>query len=283
MLKAMGMNEAHLRQLKTDVYRNARMIRAGSGYPVIVYSPAFGVDRDMYLFNIAHYVRNGFIVITVGAAYESIFTIFPDGEFIPQKRELGELEGTDFVGWQTLLDVRTKDIASVLNILPELNENDETLQRSMNLRKIAAIGHSLGGAAVFRTMAGDVRVRAGILLDPSFHLVKPLCSVADPLETPVLAVRQEASTYEELKNAGMNLTIAEEYIKGQLFAYEYVKGYKSFVKLAGAHHMTFSDVPLLFAENDAARLHSIVNQPHSLNSLWTDRIRNTNGCFAMET
>jgi hypothetical protein len=254
--KNFGADVTYLSSLKTNVYNNVGIPEEGV-YPVIIYSPAFGIERDMYWFNISNLVVNGFIVLTVGATYDSIFTVFPDGEYVQQLKNLADLEGTDFEVWQSLLEIRIKDISYVLDRLPELNATDELLKNKMNLQRIGLIGHSLGGAAVYRALKKYSYIKAGILLDPSLHL---LGSDTDTLSTPVLLMRQNSSTYEMLINDGWNETVARETINGQINLAIVLTGYKSLIKIHGANHLTFSDAPIHFNERDISKKHEIINQ-----------------------
>ncbi|MDQ8739492.1 hypothetical protein [Paenibacillus sp. LHD-38] len=255
-LNNFGADVAYLNKLKTNVYYNAGILEGGV-YPVIIYSPAFGIERDMYWFNIKNLVIQGFVVLTIGATYDSVFTVFPDGEYVQQLKTLADLEGTDFEGWLTLLEIRIQDIRYVLDKLPELNEIDELLKNKVNLQRIGLIGHSLGGAAVYRVLKENSLIKAGILLDPSLHL---LGSSTSPLSTPVLLMRQNSTTYEMLINDGWNETVARETIKGQSHLASVLTGYKSFIKIHGANHVTFSDAPIHFNETAIDIKHDVINE-----------------------
>lgn len=255
--KESGADAAYISHFKTNVYNDAHMNHNEDIYPVMIYSPAFGIERDMYLFNIGKLVQHGFIVVTVGATYESVFTVFPDGEFIKQLNVLSDIKGTDFAAWENLLNTRTKDITYLLNWLPELNKNNERLKGKMNLERIGVIGHFLGGAAVFRVARKDARIKAAILLDASLHL---LGENSIPIEIPFLMMRQNASNYEMLKQDGLSETIARDYINGQKRLAGILTGYKSFIKIHGANHITFSDVPLHFNEPNIFAAHDVINK-----------------------
>jgi hypothetical protein len=255
-LMSFGADLTYLNKLKTNVYHNA-CIPEESVCPVIIYSPAFGIERDMYWFNISNLVTNGFIVLTVGATYDSVFTVFPDGECVQQLKSLSDLKGTDIEGWQSLLEIRIEDICYVLDRLPELNTTDWLLKGKLNLQRIGLIGHSLGGAAVYRALKKNPLIKAGILLDPSLHL---LGSDTSPISNPVLLMRQNSSTYEMLINDSWNETVARETINGQTHLESVLTGYKSFMKIIGANHVTFSDAPIHFNEPEIEIKHNVINE-----------------------
>ncbi len=253
--KNMGVDFSYLNTLKTNVHLNAR-IASEALYPVIIYSPAFGIERDMYWFNVSNLVINGFIVLTVGATFDSVFTVFPDGGHAPQLKPLADLQNDDFVEWDKLTDVRTRDIHYVLHALNELNTTDPLLQNKLDVQRIGLIGHSLGGAAVFRSLNNNGLIKAGILADPSLHL---LGSGISRVTTPVMLMRQHSSTYEMLINDGWNEVMARRTMEGQQYLARVLEGYKSFIKVNGANHITFSDVPIHFNEADIAIRHQVIN------------------------
>lgn len=59
----------------------------------------------MYSFCVEHLVRCGFVVITIGATHESIFSIFPDYRFIQQSKEISEIDSLDINYWKQLLEL----------------------------------------------------------------------------------------------------------------------------------------------------------------------------------
>ncbi|NIK77244.1 putative dienelactone hydrolase [Paenibacillus castaneae] len=251
-----GADISYLSSLKTNVFHNVSASKQGA-FPVIVFSPAFGIERDMYWFTISNLVANGFIVVTVGATYDSVFTVFHDGESIEQSKTLADLEGTDMNGWESLLEIRVDDVRYILHKLPEINEKDLALRGEFDLQRLALIGHSLGGAAVYRIAQTESNIKACILLDPSLHL---LGSFTTSLSIPFLLLRQNSSTYEMLMEDGWNAAVAHETMVGQSKLASVLSGYKSFMKIHGANHVTFSDAPIHFNEPEIAEKHHIINE-----------------------
>ena len=193
----------------------------------------------MYLGIISRLVPQGYMVVTIGAPHESVFTVYPDGGFIKQAREIAEIESTDYASWHRLLENRVQMIILVMDYLETLNRFDPELKGLFDLDKVTAIGHSLGGAAVLEATRRNKRIKGSILLDPSFHLIR---RDNERSSVPVLLLRQEASTYQEMA-ASMNETIARDYIDGQRYAFTHLQN-SLFYRVNGAQHMSFSDVPL---------------------------------------
>jgi len=220
-------------------------------WPVVLLSPGFGVERDMYLGIISNLVPKGYIIVTISTSHESVFTVYPDGSFIKQEKEMAELKSSDYSGWHRLLESRSRSITVVMEYLDTLNQSDPDLEGLFDLKNVTALGHSLGGAAVLEAARLENRIKAAILLDPSFHLVR-WDGVASSV--PVLLLRQEASTYGAMA-AVMNENIAYDYIDGQRNAFKALTN-ASFYRVNGAQHMSFTDVPLHFGDLHAVPVHA---------------------------
>ena len=127
------------------------------------------------------------------------------------------------------------------------------------------MGHSLGGAAIFKAASEDTRIKAVVMLDGSLqylNLTKEL-SEGKELNTPFLNFRRGSIDYsEEMKKAiefNADKTNGEEFkkriimrhqvllkqIEGQKQLYQYLAGYKSFIKLKDSEHLTFTDWPII--------------------------------------
>ncbi|WNQ12284.1 hypothetical protein MJA45_04340 [Paenibacillus aurantius] len=220
-------------------------------WPVVLLSPGFGIERDMYLGLISNLVPMGYIVVTIGAPYESVFTVYPDGLFLKQAKEMVKLKSSDYKGWHRLLDSRIRSITAVIKYLDTLNESDSELEGLFDMKNVSAVGHSLGGAAVLEAAKLEERIKAAVLLDPSFHIIR----LEDIMcHAPVLLLRQEASNYEAMA-AMMNEKIAHDYINGQRNAYKALTN-ASFYRVNGAQHMSFSDVPLHYGDLHAVPVHA---------------------------
>ncbi|WP_336785884.1 alpha/beta hydrolase family protein [Paenibacillus sp. MMO-177] len=251
VLMEMGVNLENLNITDNLMTSESTTVKKGI-YPVILFSPGFGVERDMYLGIISKIVPKGYMVVTISAPHESVFTVYPDGSYIKQALEMAEIESTDYASWDRLLESRAQSITEVIKYLETLNQFDTELEGLFDLDKVAAIGHSLGGAAVLEVTKLDNLIKAAILLDPSFHLIRrdnELSSV------PVLLLRQEASTYREMA-ASMNEKIAYDYIDGQRYAFKSLTS-ATFYRVSGAQHMSFSDVPLHYSDHHALHIHTV--------------------------
>lgn len=257
MLVSMGVNKEYISNLDTAISNNANINMTASNCPVIFLTPAFGVVRDMYSFCVEHLVMQGFIVITIGATHESIFSIFPDGRFIQQTKEISEIDSLDIHYWNQLLEFRVEDVRYVMNNLEEVENSDKDLLAIVNVNEIGIIGHSLGGAAAYEVLKREKKVKASVLLDPSFHLLRP--GLEQKVSVPLLIVRQEKCSIEELEN-DFSPELLPLFLSGYNALYKSSDINSSFIKLQGAHHMTFSDIPIHYKEDEIKLKHSTITK-----------------------
>lgn len=255
VLKNMGVDEDYFRNIKALIHNHSKSELITDNYPVILYSPAFGVVRDMYTYHIEQLVKSGFIVVSIGSTYESIFSIFPEGRWIKQADELSEINSTDFQLWAKLLEARVDDILYVMDHLDEIQPYFASKQ--INCRAMGIVGHSLGGAAAFEAAKRDRRIKAGVMLDPSFHLLSFRGNVK--LDTPFLIMRQEKCSYDELRDE-LSEGIIHPFLHGFEKLHTVLTGYRSFVNVSGAHHMTFSDVPIHYKDSEISEKHNLISK-----------------------
>ncbi|WP_078394986.1 hypothetical protein [Shouchella patagoniensis] len=237
----MGVREELIKSLETTVANaNAKAIEKHLPLPIVLLSPGIGIDRDMYQSLIEPMILAGNVVVTVGHVCDTYFTVMPDGELIDQAKHIAELDYTNFKALTELVHKRVKDLQSVLDQLKQWNEEDEVLNGLFSFDTIIGVGHSLGGAALIELARVDKRICSIISLDGSLHVV----NATDPLPVALLNMRQEESSFEEMK-VSLKEPIARELSKNQQRLFSLTE--KSvYMKVKGADHLTFSDVPTLF-------------------------------------
>lgn len=255
----------YINELGTNIFINVPIDNVDSKYPVVIYSPGFSCDRDSTVFMIEKLVEQGYIVITLGSLHETDFTIMPNGEVIEMLEELNDLSSNSKEIWRELIDIRKKDILFLMDHLDYINKNDELLKNKLRLDKIGVIGFSLGSQACFEAAADDERIKAVVLLEGCLHNSTVLERVnrGQKSKTPHLLFKRHASSqslrveechswYKDLEDRDKaekltkeQIEIASEITKTQKALYEFVDGYKSFIKIENTKHMTFCDMPIL--------------------------------------
>ena len=78
---------SHLSLVRTNSFEGASLSDAMDAYPVIIYSPSFyGLNNENTLL-FEELASNGYVVFSIAHTYETIVSVFPDGEAVP-----GDLE-----------------------------------------------------------------------------------------------------------------------------------------------------------------------------------------------
>jgi dienelactone hydrolase len=264
-LKAEGVEECYIRNIKTNIYMNAPIKKDNTKYPIVIYSPGFSCSRDSSIFTLQKLVEEGYIVITVGHIYETDYTVMPSGEVIEMLEEFKNISSNSLDTWKRLINIRKQDIIFLINELDSINKYDEFLNNKLKLSSIGVIGFSLGSQACFEAAAEESRIKAVVLFEGCLQnsTVSEKVRAEEKSYTPHLLIKRHASSHkitvdecyswykdmedreEAEKRVKESIEQACIITKTQKDLYEYLKGYKSFVKLNHSKHLTFSDMPML--------------------------------------
>jgi len=259
--------------VETHSHAGAAADDTAAPYPVVLYHHGYGGFTTVHTALIEELASHGYVVASVGHAYESALLLGPGGEIVPfapdnaaYTARLEEANGDrqeaikdaivragsadEQAGlYRELLEasplheesveIWTADGAFVLDMLEELNESPGPLQGMMDLSRVGVIGHSLGGAAAGQAVLTDDRVVAGVDLD-GFMFGDMIDS---ELTKPFMFVSAARSWAGELGSA---LRVFFERSAGPSYA----------LVIEGFEHATFTDLPLFEGawpgEGDAA-------------------------------
>lgn len=139
----------------------------GPHRPVLLFSHGFGVSAALNTGLHEELASRGYVVVGIDHTFDAGAVEFPDGRVEAQKPDIRIDD--------LLRQVRAADVRSVLDRLTLLaaghNPDAEHrrlprgLGRALDLTRVAAYGHSLGGPTVIGVMNQDRRVDAGAALD----------------------------------------------------------------------------------------------------------------------
>jgi dienelactone hydrolase len=193
-------------------------------WPVLVFSPALEVPREMYTGLCTQVASRGYVVMALSSPYESAVTTLANGEVVesafpsnPSEEQLYELTKT-----------RSADASFVLNELEKLGSvaPHSPLVGHIDLEHVGMFGHSIGGASTIQALSEDKRFRVGINLNGSLwgsqsseHITRPLLWIESG----------ERPGPEEKKRR-------EELLSG-------MKAEASLLAIKHSLHMSFSDEP----------------------------------------
>ncbi|MEV0386429.1 lipase [Nonomuraea sp. NPDC050643] len=220
----------------THSQEGAPMDRAGGRLPVVLYSSGFRAPRTIGTTVVEDLASRGYVVVSVDHTYETAQVEFPGGRL---ERTVVTADWTE-EDMAKAVDVRVDDMAFVLDQLARLNRGHNPdadrralpagLRGGLNLSRIGALGHSMGGSTALQLAHDDRRVDAGVNLDGGHRgpvartgLAKPFLQMAAEPHT-----RASDPTWQSL--------------------WDRSTGWKRELRFTGAEHISFSDAQALLPQ-----------------------------------
>ena len=167
------------REAQTHAILDAPASGAQATWPVLIFSPALEVPREMYTGLCSEVASRGFVVLALSSTYESAVTELANGEVVesafpsdPSEEQLYELVKT-----------RAADASFALEQLDHLSgvAPHSPLVGHLNLGEVGIFGHSIGGAATVQALAENPRFRVGVNLNGSLWGSQPKERLTKPL------------------------------------------------------------------------------------------------------
>jgi predicted dienelactone hydrolase len=217
---------------------------SGGRYPVVLYSPGFGMERTGGTALVGELASQGYVVVTIDHTHDAQFVEFPDGRIathaVPQPGS--EAEAEEILA--TALAVRVADARFTLDRLAALTRGHNPdaerrplprgLSRALDLSRVGFFGASLGGAAAAETMHDDRRVGAGANLDGT-HFGQV---VAAGLDRPFLLMGSDP--HGDVGDESWDTLWSN------------LRGPRLELQLAGSGHLSFSDLQVLLPQVGAS-------------------------------
>ncbi|MEG0773550.1 dienelactone hydrolase family protein [Clostridium sp.] len=256
---------SHLQLVKTNSKEGLQVSEKEQNYPVVLFSHGAGTTMEVQTSQCEDLASQGYIVAAIDHTYISWATLFPDRVVTAQEAT------TDFNTIdpaETINQIMVDDSKFVIDSLSRMNQGkiNSNFKGKLNLDKIGAIGHSVGGAVAYNLAINDSRIKAAIDLDgivfvtpkekpkdmvpflmianDKYHvqgiknrepLMKKLEDMMEEERKIMISMYGSEETYKEAyKKASQNITGLVEVLKfsGNLFTIE------------GSDHMKFTDLGL---------------------------------------
>jgi len=193
---------------------NAEIASYPNQFPVIIFSPGYDGNYEIYTSLIEDLVSNGFIIASVNHPYISGITVFPDGRVI-KVTTVQNISLTSVIA----------DAKFVLDFLTELNNTDQFFLGRLDLSKVGMYGHSFGGASTIMCLYEDSRFKCGLTLDGVIY--EDLINL--DLNKPVMIMLAEKSFTSNSSDYLWNYLINDAYQ----------------ISIIGSTHYAFTDVGIL--------------------------------------
>lgn len=252
---------SHLNLVKTNSHPDATVSSSKSSYPVILYSPSFygmNTENTMLCEDLASY---GYIVFAINHSYETILSLYPDGEAVPGYLDhvdelydaYADREDQLYEAYDTaetidqkinlvnqilsvddqftfLLKTRTEDAMFVMDEIERFDDGKGPFHGRIDTKRAGIIGWSFGGATAVEACMADERFRAGVNIDgwPYGELFASEATI----EQPFMTLRDEP--VDEM----------DEIVNDLIYEKMGTAGYSLMIE--GAEHMNFWDFPLFF-------------------------------------
>jgi predicted dienelactone hydrolase len=150
-----GLQPALVEAIKLDATADAGPMTRRGGWPVVLFSPGFGVEREMYAGLVEDLASHGYVVVAIDHPHDASIVEFPNGHVVVPSSQMDITAA---------LSVRVADTRFVLTELARLGKAGFFAGR-FDLGHVGMFGHSLGGATAASTMLVDPRIDAGADLD----------------------------------------------------------------------------------------------------------------------
>src|SRR5262249_8064500 len=254
------------RTVQTHSIAGAKVSSAEPRYPVLIFSPGNQMNVALYAAQIEDLASHGYIVLGIDHPYESLGVLYPDGRIARYSEEKRPKEGSpnfqdEFERfYRQRVDWRAADATFVLNQLEKLDAGKTPGQFSgrLDLARVGALGHSMGGVAAAQTCQSDRRFKACLNLDGKAKSLsffpdadgkgpeQPFMTFEKALPEPTEKQLAEwKTTREQVERAREQMRNREAELLKTLKS----GGYR--VTLRGATHQSFSDEPLILPFGDA--------------------------------
>lgn len=198
----------------TRAHHGRASIAATGSFPIVLFSPGFGMSHSSYTGVLEDLASRGFVVVALDHTHETVAVNLPGG--VVRQRVMYDPRDERLI--ERVREARASDIAAVLSAMQGLRRSGR-LPSGTNLGRIGIFGHSLGGRAAVFALARQQVVDCAADVDGSLARLPPALSV----DRPVLVMTGDEG-----------LAVTRSFRPR-------ARGPRWFVHLHGAQHLAFSD------------------------------------------
>jgi predicted dienelactone hydrolase len=257
-----------LNLVKTNSKEGLQISDAQQNYPVILFSHGAGTTMEVQTSQCEDLASHGYVVVAIDHTYVSAATVFPD-RIVSHKEATTNFHVAEPA--EPITQIMADDASFVIDELEKMNDGKiETIFKGkLDLEKIGAIGHSVGGAVAYNLAINDSRVKAAIDLDGVVYIT----SKGDPNDVaPFLMLASDGDhihtienreplmkRFEDMDEIDQKITVdiygsqqayQDAYDKAQqnvVGLTEVLKANGNLYTIAGSDHMKFTDIGLFIA------------------------------------
>jgi predicted dienelactone hydrolase len=254
-----------LNLVKTNSKENLQISDKEQSYPVVLFSHGAGTTMEVQTSQSEDLASHGYLVVDIDHTYASAATVFPD-RIVSHKEATTDFNTPEPA--EIITQIMAEDSKFVIERLSEINEGkiDSIFKGKINLDKIGAIGHSVGGAVAYNLAINDSRIKAAIDLDGVVFItpkedskdMAPFLMLAND-KYHIQAIQNQESLMKKLEDMteedqkitraiyGSEATYIETYNKAQqniIGLREVLRASGNLYTIEGSDHMKFTDIGL---------------------------------------
>jgi len=233
-------------------------------FPLLLFS-ASGFSPLSYVGLIEELASQGYVVASICHTHDAPITVFEDGNAVPANQTnlrritaavgdpaAGDMEETFSFRAETAL-LKRDDMASTANLLPGV---DAPISEAIDMERIGAFGHSLGGNAALEWCRMDDRCRAAANLDGAIWTEVGTTGLAKPAVVIAAEHPEMLAPPEQLVAAGAFPSV-EWCLQERSYLFD---GWQRILDsgkpgtmhtIEGARHANFSDVQFVPLPDDS--------------------------------
>ena len=187
-------------KIPTESFINCPISEKQPKYPVLLLSPSLGGNISMYTYYAEQLAKSGFVVVGINHLYESEYVIDNNMNVMPVNvafhdslKTLNIPKQITAERYREVKGIRQKvlgeDLVFCMNKLEEINTNE--FGGRLDLQKIGAFGHSIGGTASIYASLLDKRIKAVLDIDGT----PPTVALENGIAVPFMFI-EDLTDYE---------------------------------------------------------------------------------------
>ena len=257
-----------LNLVKTNSKEGLQLSDAQPAYPVILFSHGAGTSMEVHTSQCEDLASHGYVVVAIDHTYASAGTVFPD-RVVSAKDATTNFDVPEPA--EIITQIMADDSSFVIDKLTEMNEGKikTIFNGRLDLDRIGAMGHSVGGAVAYNLAINDRRIKAAVDLDGVVFLapkenpktVIPVLMLAnDQYHIQAIENREPLmKRFADMDAVDQKITLdiygsqqayqeaydrARENVLGLI---EVLKANGNLFTIAGSDHMKFTDIGLFIS------------------------------------
>jgi dienelactone hydrolase len=158
--------------LRTQSVREAPVLASAAPYPLLIFNPAWTGQRTQSTFLMQELASHGFVIASIDHTYYSGLVAFPDGRVLDghMAPALGDFTCLSIAEHLELgnqfVRILAEDVIFVVDRMGVLNgDAGSAWHGRLDMSRVGALGHSIGGATAVEACYLDPRLRAALNLD----------------------------------------------------------------------------------------------------------------------